>query len=45
LESCDSTMKVVHSALEISLSPWERVGVRGSVMTPATVVSGLAQGP
>jgi membrane-bound serine protease (ClpP class) len=32
------TMKVGHGALEMSLSPWERDGVRETVMAPATIV-------
>jgi membrane-bound ClpP family serine protease len=31
-------MKVGHGALETSLSPWERAGVRETVMAPATIV-------
>jgi hypothetical protein len=32
------TMRIVHSALYISLAPWARVGVRGTLMGPAAVI-------
>jgi hypothetical protein len=32
------TMKVARSALHISLSLWERVGVRETIMAPATYI-------